>query len=114
MAKQSIKKDFWFKHIENWRTSGLTQKEYCQQEKLSPYSFTSWRTIFLKPKNDKPSKPEAVTFLPAKANPKRSAEIEASPAGISVILPNQIKLLLPPALPKHELLSFLRVLGEMS
>lgn len=103
------KQEFWFKHIENWQSSGLKQKEYCEKENLSMYSFTSWRTQFLSAKNER-HKNEAVTFLPAKVKDSQNGNSIA----ITVLLPNQIKLALPSGMSQHELLDVLTTLRKLS
>jgi hypothetical protein len=32
----------WLQHIEAWRTSGLTQAQYCRQNGLAAKSFSFW------------------------------------------------------------------------
>ena len=48
MAKQSIpastrRRDFWHSHVNAWRSSKLTQKEYCHQHKLNVSSLSCWK-----------------------------------------------------------------------
>ena len=50
---------YWKQHIENWRTSGLTQAEYCRQHEIKDYRFTYWKKRFIPTDN-------AVTFVPLK------------------------------------------------
>lgn len=38
MSKQEV----MFKHIENWKQSGLTQTTYCQQQNLKLPTFNYW------------------------------------------------------------------------
>ena len=33
----------WSKHIEGWKTSGLTQRRYCERESISYDTFKRWR-----------------------------------------------------------------------
>jgi len=40
---QRQKREFWRRHIEQWRRSGSTQAEYCRRHKLSTKSFTYWK-----------------------------------------------------------------------
>ena len=35
---------YWKKHINAWRTSQMTQQDYCKQNGLSFASFGYWRT----------------------------------------------------------------------
>ena len=34
---------YWTSHFEKWRDSGLSQAEYCRQQKLKWHSFHYWR-----------------------------------------------------------------------
>ena len=36
------KKEYWSKHINQFKISGLSQKKYCEQESLSYWSFRTW------------------------------------------------------------------------
>jgi len=51
------KQETWTSHLEAWRTSGLSQVDYCRQHDLSRYRFTYWKR-----KLDKKMAP--VTFIP--------------------------------------------------
>jgi len=39
---------YWKSHIDKWSDSGLTQTEYCRQNKISRDRFTYWKTKFKK------------------------------------------------------------------
>lgn len=36
----------WLLHVEQWRTSGLPQSEYCNRNNLNPCSFSAWKVKF--------------------------------------------------------------------
>lgn len=40
--------DFWRKHLDGWKQSGLTQAGYCARHGLSLKNFTRWRGKALK------------------------------------------------------------------
>lgn len=45
MASTITKKEkaaYWFNHISQWRESGQTRSEYCQQHDLSFHAFGYW------------------------------------------------------------------------
>jgi hypothetical protein len=48
---------FYQKHIERWRQSQLSQKEYCRQNEIIAHRFTYWKKRF----TDEKSGP---TFVP--------------------------------------------------
>jgi hypothetical protein len=41
----SMKRKFWENHVEEWKTSGLTQSEYCRQKSINRVSFGYWKKI---------------------------------------------------------------------
>ena len=41
------KRSFWRQHIEDWRSSGLTQIAYCRQHELKPHQFVYWKKRFV-------------------------------------------------------------------
>lgn len=34
---------WWVKHVEGWKSSGLTQRAYCERESISYDTFKRWR-----------------------------------------------------------------------
>jgi hypothetical protein len=48
---------FYQKHIERWRQSQLSQKEYCRQNEIIPHRFTYWKKRLADDKS-------ALTFVP--------------------------------------------------
>lgn len=43
-ARESIaRREYWRGQVEQWRGSGLTQKEYCGKEGISLERFGSWK-----------------------------------------------------------------------
>lgn len=47
--KLSLEKQAYYeKHLSDWKRSGLTQKDYCRQEKIAYGSFKSWRSKLTK------------------------------------------------------------------
>ena len=41
------KRAYWKRHIESWRSSGLTQTAYCHQHELKAHQFTYWKKRFV-------------------------------------------------------------------
>ena len=37
------KKNYWSHHLDSWRTSGLSQVQYCQENQLNKHTFTYWK-----------------------------------------------------------------------
>lgn len=57
--RDEIKKEM-FAHIEHWKQSRISQKQYCQQHAITYQSFHYWFRRF---KNDQQQKPVAFTEL---------------------------------------------------
>jgi hypothetical protein len=68
---------FYQKHIERWRQSQLSQKEYCRQNEIIPHRFTYWKKRLVDGKS-------APTFVPVplvKNFPTSSSTIDLFIAG---------------------------------
>jgi hypothetical protein len=76
--EQVNKAQFWQDQIESWSKSGVTQRRYCEDNKLSFSSFTYWRG------KQQVKKIVANKWLPIK--------VTAPSSTISVILPGNIRL----------------------
>ena len=65
---------FWTGHVEGWRTSGLTQKAYCQRHRLTKGTLSFWISTL---KRKKPSGSQLVEIGKAKIEEqRRSSPIE--------------------------------------
>ncbi|MDF1592981.1 MAG: hypothetical protein P1P89_15805, partial [Desulfobacterales bacterium] len=53
------KRSYWKKHIESWRSSGMTPTAYCCQHELTSHQFTYWKKRFIQTDI-------GVTFVPVK------------------------------------------------
>ena len=43
-------REFWNHHVENWRASGLTQREYCRRHRLTKGTLGYWASSLKGPK----------------------------------------------------------------
>ena len=77
-AELEEKRRFWRHHIEDWRSSDLTQVDYCRRHGLVLHRFTYWKQ---KLKNDSPP-----AFIELKLPALRYPNIShlASPLRVSV------------------------------
>jgi len=76
---------FWKSHSEGWRTSGLTQAQYCEREGINYPSF-----IYQHTKLSKQTKQESVAFIETK--PSLVSSHHQSAAGVQLILPNGVRI----------------------
>ncbi len=42
-AELDAKRKFWATHLSEWKSSGLSQSEYCRQNDLKLHCFLYWR-----------------------------------------------------------------------
>ena len=43
MQSSISKTRYWQEHVEQWQSSGLSQKAYCQQHDLKPHNLSYWK-----------------------------------------------------------------------
>lgn len=43
-------REFWIRHVEGWRASGLTQRLYCRRHRLRKGSLGYWASTLKRPK----------------------------------------------------------------
>jgi len=72
---QKHSKERMFALIKSWQQSGLSQHQFCKQEKLSTSTFGYWLKKYKYEKadgNNKTKKPDK-TFLPVKVTPSKGS-----------------------------------------
>ncbi|MBF0239395.1 MAG: hypothetical protein HQM12_16965 [SAR324 cluster bacterium] len=81
------KSGFWNQHYQNWKTSGLHQKQYCLQHGLSYHSFKSWRL-----KESRSEKSEIL--VPLQYKPSATVQsLESSSRGkICIVVKNRFEI----------------------
>ena len=42
-------REFWTRHVKDWRASGLTQAQYCRRHRLTRSTFGYWAWVWKKP-----------------------------------------------------------------
>lgn len=83
-SSNAAKQGFWKEHSESWKTSGLTQQAYCEQEGISYRSF-----IYQHNRLSSKSKKASLRFIEAKPE---SVAISSQAAGLHLMLPNGIRI----------------------
>ena len=74
----------WKDHSEAWKTSGLTQQAYCEQEGISYRNFVYQHNRLMNQ-----SKKVSLNFIEAKPE---SAVMSSQAAGLQLMLPNGIRI----------------------
>ncbi len=101
MSTSEDRKKYWEKYYLSFTRSGLTQREFCRQNKISYWSFNHWKKRFDKTKSDV-SLQEIPLRIPEKLNGNKSIEI---------ILKNNIRLSIPENFSHATLKQVIAVLG---
>lgn len=90
--------------VDQWRTSGLTRREYCQQEKYNSHTFNVWIT---KAQTNSPSEP--LNLVPLQIHECHSFEASS---GFEVEYPNGVRLRLSTLPGTEELSRIIHIYGE--
>lgn len=77
LSKRESNRQRWFQLIQEWQTSGLSQKAFCEAHQLGLASFQRWRRIFMGEAHEVSTPP--VGFLPVKV-------VEPSTSGLSLVI----------------------------
>ena len=91
------KQAYWSEHGRRWKASGLSQRDYCNQEELSLSSFDRWRRLIrqataakARPAASRTAAPTKLTLVPTQVDGDAGTGGEIvlhSPAGWQVTLP---------------------------
>jgi hypothetical protein len=52
-SRNNVKQVYWQQLIRNWKTSGLSQKQFCQRESLALSTFSYWKRKIETPETEK-------------------------------------------------------------
>ncbi len=78
----------WFRYVSEWKTSNLSQAEFCRQKNLQPGSFSYWKRQADKTENTQ-------TKNPSVFSPISLVSTEVSQKTIELNLPYGIVLKIP-------------------
>ena len=112
----------WFCAIDSWKRSKLTQAVYCKQNLLDYHDFTKYRALYLKERrnlkretlgdfaevkicDNRDAKPAPISMEDSSSDKTRNSP------DVIAILPNGIKLSVPPSFDRLHLLNMINVLG---
>ena len=69
---------FWQRQLEQWRTSGLTQKTYCREQNLSYTTFARYRNRI---NRERKGETTAAAFVPVVIKPEPATPAVAKASG---------------------------------
>jgi hypothetical protein len=100
MEKQSrtARQAWMFEKIEQWKESGITQKQFCQEHEIALSNFFYWH------KKHRKHSPSTPGFIPiaVHSNIKGSSSIE-------IIYPNGVRIQLPSTMHPSAVGEFIRM-----
>ena len=82
--KHAYKQGFWREHSDAWKSSGLTQAEYCKQQGISYQSF-----VYQHNRMACKAQRSAMNFIEAKS---KAVTMNNQTAGLQLMLPNGIRV----------------------
>lgn len=83
-TKHRNKQGFWQEHSEAWKSSGLTQFAYCDQQGISYRSF-----VYQHNRITSKSQRSSMNFVKAKPE---AVTVNSQTAGLQLMLPNGIRI----------------------
>ncbi len=110
MAKTSVKEEqqakqiFWKRHINEWRKSGISQVQYCRQNKLSTQSFTYWKMRL--------SQRSSISFVAVQVKPEK--QINAGNSAELVLLKDGYRIEIKEGFNPAALADVLRTIRELT
>lgn len=103
MNRKEQTRKYWYGHYKSYLESGLTQRDYCRQNELGYYSFNTWKRTF-----DKSAPDKSLQELPFKITKK-----SISSKQLEIILPGNIRLVVPDDFSPETLKKVIITLGEL-
>jgi hypothetical protein len=78
--RRSSREQFWRRMMRQWRSSGLSVRDFCADRQLSEPSFYAWRRTIAR------RDAEAVRFVPVAVVPETLPGREPPGAGLELVL----------------------------
>lgn len=98
------RREYWSGHVQQWRDSGLTQKEYCSREGISLERFGSWKRRLDR------EHPGALVAVPSKTV---SSALSTSGTMLRLVVNERYRVEIPDAFSPVTLQTVLHVLDRL-
>ena len=114
----SEKREYWKGVMAGWKSSGLTQKKYCEKEGLSYSIFQSWRTVLKyeksqgkrKKKVESKEAPLTNNFIPVRIKPSHAKDRDIlDESGIKIIPSSRIEIKIAKGFDQETLLKVIQL-----
>jgi hypothetical protein len=76
-TRSEAKAKHWGKHLKHWKSSHLTQDQYCAEHELNKHTFTYWKKKFSK-------KPEQFSLVPVTITPDEASLPKNTSSGLTL------------------------------
>lgn len=96
------KKQFWLDHLQRWRLSQLSARQYCIQQRFSLQSLYQWRKRLAQPQPQ-----HTLTFIDITPTPH-----SPQPPHVELLLPNHRRILIPSGFDPYALKQLLSILEQ--
>ena len=101
LSKRALNRQRWCERIDAWKSSGQSQKAFCQKHHLRLSSFQRWCRIFKAQETS--TDPAAVNFLPVRVKQTHASHL-------SVWIKDDLRIDIPAEFDPHALRQLIQVL----
>jgi hypothetical protein len=106
--RDPVKEKYWRRLLGQWRRSGLTARQFCEQQGISQASFYGWRSEIAR-------RDQAATIRPSSTPPFVKLALEGvAPSPLEIVLADGRLLRVRPGFDAALLRQVLRLLEEPS
>jgi len=99
------RREYWSGHVQQWRSSGLTQKEYCNKEGISLERLGTWKRRL-----DREERSGALVAVPSRIV---SSALHAAGPVLRLVVDERYRVEIPDAFSAVTLEKVLRVLDRL-
>lgn len=100
---RKCRQEYWHRHVENWKSSNLSQTQYCKNQQLKLPTFQYWKS-----KLDRLSLSQPL--IPVTVSSTISSETTSFPSGVSVAVNDRFSIQLEIGFNQDTLLGVLDLL----
>lgn len=91
MANRNQLKQQWQQRLQSWRESGLSQKQWCEQNNVRQPQFWYWKKKLEEASVTQERNQTVSSFVPVALTPASTIQ-EAKPTSLSISLPNGLSV----------------------
>jgi hypothetical protein len=100
------RREYWTDHVEQWRSSGLPQKQYCNEQGISLERFGTWKRRF---DREGQKQPGALVAVPSRV----VTSALQTPCTLKLVVNERYKVEIPDAFSPVTLETVIHVLNRL-